>query len=241
LIVDARNANLIAHADASAWSRLIPVIPAWAGRMIARGNMNLPNQITVARLLMAVVFFVLLAQFEIQAEPPDRFLLDVCAGLFIVAALSDMLDGYLARKHNQVTSLGRVLDPFVDKILTLGAYIFLAGDGFVDAQGRMVSDIWPWMVVVILGRELLVTSLRGATEATGQAFGANVYGKLKMFLQSVAVVWVLLTVAHPAGLSLFVYLRPWVVYLTVLVTVLSLFPYLRAGRSVLSQKPVTNA
>jgi len=203
--------------------------------------MNLPNQITVARLLMSVVFFGVLAQFDVQADRPNLILLDVCAGLFVVAALSDVLDGYLARKHNQVTSLGRVLDPFVDKILTLGAYIFLAGDGFVDGQGRVISDVAPWMVVVILGRELLVTSLRGATEASGQAFGANVHGKLKMFLQSVAVVWILLTLAHPVRLGFFAQLRPWVVYLTVLVTVLSVFSYLRAGKSVLSQTPVSNS
>lgn len=203
--------------------------------------MNLPNQITLARLLMSIVFFVVLAQFDMAAASPKPWLLDVGAVLFVVAALSDILDGYLARKHNQVTSFGRVLDPFVDKILILGAYIFLAGDGFVDNQGCVISDVVPWMVVVILGRELLVTSLRGATEATGRAFGANVHGKVKMFLQSVTVVWVLLTVAHPARLAFFAQLRPWVVHLTVLVTVLSAFSYLRAGKSVLSQTPVADS
>jgi len=202
--------------------------------------MNLPNQITVARLLMAIVFFVLLVQFDMKAPTPRLGMLDVCAALFLVAALTDIVDGYLARKLNKVTSLGRVLDPFVDKILVLGAYIFLAGDGFVDGTGRLVSDVAPWMVVVILARELLVTSLRSANEASGRAFGANWHGKLKMFLQSATVVWVLLTLAHPVPLAFFAALRPWVVYLTVLVTVGSAFSYLRAGRGVLSQTPVPN-
>ncbi len=202
--------------------------------------MNLPNQITVARLLMAIVFFAVLAQFSIQAPSPQLRMLDVCAALFLVAALSDAVDGYLARKLNEVTALGRVLDPFVDKILILGAYIFLAGNGFVDDTGQLVSDVAPWMVVVILGRELLVTSLRSVNEGTGRAFGANWHGKLKMFLQSTAVVWVLLTLAHPERLAFFAMLRPWVVYLTVFVTVASAFSYVRAGRGVLTQTPVPN-
>ena len=201
-------------------------------------GLNLPNQITVARLVMAIIFFVLLAPYE--AAEPNPQLLDVCAALFIVAALSDIVDGYLARKHNQVTPLGRILDPFVDKILTIGAYIFLAGDGFVDGAGVKVSDVADWMVVVILGRELLVTSLRGVTEAAGQSFGANWHGKLKMLLQSVTVVWVLLTVAHPDFFEFFTRLRPLMVWLTVIVTVLSVFSYLWAARSVLSQTPVSD-
>jgi phosphatidylglycerophosphate synthase len=77
-----------------------------------------------------------------------------------------------------------VIDPFVDKILVIGGYIFLAGEGFLDAQQNRASDVAGWMVVVILGRELLVTSCAGVTEASGQSFAANVYGKAKMALQS---------------------------------------------------------
>jgi CDP-diacylglycerol--glycerol-3-phosphate 3-phosphatidyltransferase len=198
-------------------------------------RINLPNQITLARLVMAIVFFVCLAQVDARQAVPNVLLLDVCAGLFAVAAITDAIDGYLARKQNQITSFGRMFDPFVDKILVIGAYIFLAGDGFLDPAGRRLSDVAGWMVVVILGRELLVTCLRGATEASGQDFSANLHGKAKMVLQSVTVVWVLLTVAHPKAFSWLVTLRPFMVYLTVLVTVLSGFPYLRMARGVLSQ------
>jgi CDP-diacylglycerol--glycerol-3-phosphate 3-phosphatidyltransferase len=115
-------------------------------------KINLPNQITLGRLILAVVFFVLLAQFDIQH--PRIWLLDLCFALFIVAALTDWLDGYLARKHNQVTAFGRVLDPFVDKVLVCGTFVFLAGPAFVNDAGRNVTYVAPWMVVLILGRGL---------------------------------------------------------------------------------------
>jgi CDP-diacylglycerol--glycerol-3-phosphate 3-phosphatidyltransferase len=201
-------------------------------------KINLPNQITIARLFMAIIFFACLAQYEARSPSSSRWLLDLSATLFVIAGISDIVDGYLARKHNQVTSFGRVIDPFVDKILVIGAYIFLAGEGFLDASHHRTSDVAGWMVVVILGRDLLVTSLRGITEAGGQSFAANIYGKLKMLLQSVTVVWVLLTVAHPQWIPLCTYLRPFVVHLTVVVTVLSVIPYLRMARGVLSQMSV---
>lgn len=203
-------------------------------------RINLPNQITLARLALSIVFFICLAQFNARQEPLRLWLLDVSAALFIVAGLSDIVDGYLARKHNQVTSFGRVLDPFVDKILVIGAYVFLAGDRFLDAAGAKISDVAPWMVVVILGRELLVTSLRGEKESSGESFGATFYGKAKMALQSTTVGWILLTLAHPGAPAVFAALRPWLVYLTVIVTALSLLPYLKAARSVLSQTTVVS-
>jgi CDP-diacylglycerol---glycerol-3-phosphate 3-phosphatidyltransferase len=198
-------------------------------------KINLPNQITIARLFVSIIFFFCLAQFEARVAEPRWWLLDVSAGLFLIAALSDIVDGYLARKHNQVTSFGRVIDPFVDKILILGAYMFLAGDGFIDKAGHRISDVAVWMVLVILGRELLVTSLRGVTEAAGESFAANVYGKVKMALQSTTVVWVLLSLAHPKSLAFFARWRPEMVYLTVIVTLLSVFSYLYMARRVLSQ------
>ncbi len=201
-------------------------------------KINLPNQITLARLGMAIIFFACLAQYDARVAAPRMWLLDLSATLFIIAALTDIVDGYLARKQNQVTSFGRVIDPFVDKILVIGAYIFLAGEGFLDPQGHRTSSVAGWMVVVILGRELLVTSLRGVTEASGQSFAANAYGKAKMLLQSITVGWVLLTLAHPTWLPLCTTLRPFMVWLTVVVTLLSVIPYLRMARGVLSQMSV---
>lgn len=202
-------------------------------------RMNLPNQITVLRLILSIVFFVCLAQYQVRLPRPG--LLIAAYILFVVAALTDVLDGYLARKHNQVTSFGRVIDPVVDKVLVIGAYAFLAGEGFVDARGVKVSDVSAWMLVIILGRELLVTSLRGVSEAGGKSFGANAYGKAKMLLQCITAVWIMATVSCPVTADsgmLWRFLtacRPVLVYLTVAVTFLSMIPYLWSARGILAQ------
>ena len=203
-------------------------------------KINLPNQITLGRLVLAIIFFVCLAYVDVKAEPLNVHLLEFCFVLFVVAAATDALDGYLARKHNQETSFGRVIDPFVDKILIIGAYVFFAGKGFVNVEGVNESCVTSWMVVVILGRELAVTSLRGVTEASGQAFGANIYGKIKMVLQSITIGWVLATIAHPTLVPFLTMLRPWVVYGTVAITLLSILPYLKMARGVLSQMSKEN-
>ena len=92
--------------------------------------------------------------------------------MFVVAAGTDWLDGYWARKYGQVTNLGRILDPFVDKIIICGTFIFLAA---VPDSG-----VQAWMAVVIVGRELLVTALRSYLEGEGADFSASMSGKLKM-------------------------------------------------------------
>ncbi|QYO63694.1 CDP-alcohol phosphatidyltransferase family protein [Leptolyngbya sp. 7M] len=167
----------------------------------------LPNAITVARLVMATGVFVLLSLQPYhararaqalhdpdlaQAAPLDWLCL-LAAGLFALAALSDALDGLLARRWNAITPFGRVMDPMADKILVLGAFILLAGPGFTDlATGRQMTAVAPWMAVVMLARELLVTSLRGVMESRGVDFSATWSGKLKMILQSACVPLVLL-------------------------------------------------
>ncbi len=101
--------------------------------------------------------------------------------VFLVAASTDWVDGYLARRYGMVTTLGRILDPFADKIIVCGTFIFLA------AIPEMQHYLPAWMVVVIVGRELLVTALRSFLEQQGADFSANMAGKLKMVLQCVAI------------------------------------------------------
>jgi CDP-diacylglycerol--glycerol-3-phosphate 3-phosphatidyltransferase len=190
-------------------------------------RVNLPNQITIGRLILAIVFFVMLAQYE--ATEKDSRLLDWCAVVFVVAALTDWLDGYLARRSNQVTSLGRVLDPFVDKLLVCGAFILLAGPGFVGRDGVNLTGVAPWMVVLIVGRELLVSVLRGFSESQGQSFAASLYGKAKMSIQSTTAPLIILFVAHPQTLlrnPSVCWVLPVMIWLTVLVTVASMASYL---------------
>lgn len=128
---------------------------------------NVPNILTLSRLPMAAVLFYLLEH--------DQYL--YCFALFLVASFTDWLDGWWARKFNQGTAFGRAFDPLIDKVLTNGAFIFLIPKGLALMQ--------PWMVAVILGRELLVTGIRGYLESIGKKFGADWFGKLKMFLQCV--------------------------------------------------------
>ena len=136
--------------------------------------LNIPNLITISRLLMAVVLFVL-----IEANGWWK----TATVLFLIAAATDFLDGYIARRYGLVTPLGRILDPFADKIIICGSFVFLLSDGGTEAK----SGVTAWIVVVILAREMFVTSLRGFLEQRGQDFSAAFSGKLKMALQCAAV------------------------------------------------------
>lgn len=135
--------------------------------------MNLPNQLTVARLILSVALFALMAY---------EFYLSGLV-VFLLAVSTDWLDGYFARKWGQVTTLGRILDPFVDKVIICGTFILLVGVSDVSGLKQWLR---PWMAVVIVGRELLVTALRGFIEQQGIDFSAKLQGKLKMVLQCVA-------------------------------------------------------
>jgi CDP-diacylglycerol--glycerol-3-phosphate 3-phosphatidyltransferase len=130
---------------------------------------NVPNQLTAARLLLAIVVFVLI--------PLKFYAMALVA--FVIAAATDWVDGYWARRFGQVSKLGRIFDPFVDKIIICGAFIFLAAEP--------TSGIRPWMAVVVVGREMLVTALRGFIEQSGGDFSAQMSGKLKMLFQCIAV------------------------------------------------------
>jgi CDP-diacylglycerol---glycerol-3-phosphate 3-phosphatidyltransferase len=130
---------------------------------------NLPNQLTASRLVLGLVLFVLIQLgFWIA-----------CIVVFAVAAMTDWLDGYLARKQGLVSTLGRNLDPLVDKVVVCGAYIFLLP---VDGSGLLA-----WMVTVVVARELIITGLRGFMENRGATFGADWLGKAKMVFQCAAL------------------------------------------------------
>ncbi len=128
---------------------------------------NVPNVLTLSRLPMAAMLFYFLEY--------NQYL--YCFVLFLVASVTDWLDGWWARKFNQGTAFGRAFDPLIDKVLTNGAFIFLIP--------KELAAMQPWMVAVIVGRELLVTGIRGYLESIGKKFGADWFGKLKMFLQCV--------------------------------------------------------
>jgi CDP-diacylglycerol---glycerol-3-phosphate 3-phosphatidyltransferase len=137
---------------------------------------NVPNQLTVARLILSVICFFFLAI--------DSYLIALI--LFAIAAGTDWVDGYWARKYGQITQLGRILDPFADKIIICGTFIFLAAVP-PTINNDSASEITAWMAVVVMGREILVTALRSFFEEHGTDFSAKWAGKIKMVLQCAAV------------------------------------------------------
>lgn len=150
---------------------------------------NLPNQLTWLRLAISVVLFSLLA-FGLE-RGHDRAVYLSAIVLFAVAAGTDWLDGYLARRYGMITTLGRILDPFADKVVVCGTFIFLA-----TIPG---SGVKAWMAVIVVGRELLVTALRSFLEQQGADFSATMAGKLKMVLQCAAVIASLVCLMSQVG------------------------------------------
>ncbi|APZ91976.1 CDP-diacylglycerol--glycerol-3-phosphate 3-phosphatidyltransferase [Fuerstiella marisgermanici] len=146
---------------------------------LGRESLNLPNLITVSRLVLSIVLFALIDIGGYWVAS---------AALFVFAAATDWLDGYLARKYGQVTTLGRILDPFVDKIIVGGTFLFLlAKNGAMHDGHTIESGVNAWMVIAVIGREMFVSSLRGFLEQQGKDFSASFTGKAKMMLQCVAV------------------------------------------------------
>ena len=129
--------------------------------------MNLPNKLTMGRIFAIPVFIVV-------------FLLDyryAAAVIFILAALTDMLDGHIARKNNLVTNFGKLMDPLADKLLVMSALICLS----------QVGDVPGWMVIVILGREFIITGMRQVAAAQGIVIAAGTTGKIKTITQLIAI------------------------------------------------------
>ncbi len=149
------------------------VLAAW--REIGQDSLNLPNLLTLTRILLIPVFVVLFV-----TPDPDRSLM--AAIVFVVAAVTDMLDGYLARRSGQVTKLGKLLDPIADKLLVLSALILLVN---VDRVSALVA-------ILIIARELGVTGIRAIAASEGFIIAAETTGKYKMALQVVAIVMLIL-------------------------------------------------
>ncbi len=196
---------------------------------------HVPNLLTMARVVLSAVFFLILNQYRYPIASPA--ILWVAMAIYIIAALTDIADGYLARKYKVESTFGRVMDPFADKVLNIGAFIYLAGSRFVDPAAveagkffTMISGVYPWMVVVILARELLVTGIRGEMEGRGIKFGANIFGKLKTLLQCIGIPFLIGIVAvdpNAEGRGFWVYVQWFWAYGIVITTVLSGIPYVR--------------
>ena len=147
--------------------------------------MNLPNYLTFARIVIVpLLVVVLLTPLSEQWLGVSGYALAI--GIFLVASLTDIFDGYLARRRNQVSTLGKFLDPIADKLLVSAALIVLVEKQLAPS----------WAVVIILGREFIVTGLRSVAAAEGIVIQAQSIGKVKMWAQCIAIVALLVAAAN---------------------------------------------
>lgn len=140
--------------------------------------MTAANKVTSVRFLLCIAYYILLS---LCVNRRDTGMLTVAFILNQIIAWTDLLDGYLARKYQEVTHFGRIADPLVDKILVCGSFIFFL---VLDPLNRIFTA---WFVTVVLGREFLVSGIRGAMEAAGIPFPATFWGKAKTAIQNVGV------------------------------------------------------
>jgi len=169
--------------------------------------MNLPNKITVSRILMVPIFiWVILSGIQ-----NSRL---IAAVIFIIASVTDFIDGYLARKYELITDFGKLMDPMADKILVASALIALVQIGRIS--------VWP--VVIILAREFLITSFRSLAASKGLVIAASIWGKIKTNTQIFAIISLMLTNNWFADIML------WV---SVIATILSAVDYIRKNKKVI--------
>ncbi len=146
--------------------------------------LNIPNCITLARLVLVVLFTIVLA-LPLSGEARTMAHIVAC-WFFVIGALSDYLDGYLARKLNQVTNFGKLIDPLADKILVCAAFIYLSTVGLCPF----------WVTIVIMFREFLVTGLRQLAVEKDIVIAADIYGKWKTIFQLGYCMFALVHLAH---------------------------------------------
>jgi len=176
---------------------------------------NLPNRLTLSRLILAFIFFVFLSY---------KFF-DLALVTFFLAAITDWLDGYYARKRGLLTDLGRIADPLVDKVIVCGGFII-----FLNIAKDIVL---PWMVIVLVTREFFVSSIRGFSESKGVPFASNIWGKSKMFLQCVTISILTLYLSHLRNIGWAEYVVHTFMWITIIVTLISGITYLISARKTL--------
>ncbi|MEC0089505.1 CDP-diacylglycerol--glycerol-3-phosphate 3-phosphatidyltransferase [Paenibacillus macquariensis] len=184
--------------------------------------MNLANKITVARICLIPLFILSFSQYPqwLADESPffsfmNQYGINIAIVVFIVASGTDKLDGYIARKYNQITNLGKLLDPLADKLLISVALIMMVQSGMIPS----------WMAVIIIGREFIITSLRMIASEQGIALAADHFGKIKMVMQVVAIAAILLD-NYPFDLLTSIKIDYFLMLIAVGLTVFSGFNYI---------------
>ena len=176
--------------------------------------MNLPNKLTIARVLL-IPFFVFFLLVPVTGES-SRY---IALAIFIIASLTDLLDGKIARKYNLVTNFGKFMDPLADKLLVCSALICFTEMGLLPS----------WMVIVIISREFIISGFRLVASDNGIVIAASYWGKFKTTAQMIMIV--LLIAQIPGGI--FDVLEQVFIYLALILTVVSLLDYLFKNKDVL--------
>lgn len=175
--------------------------------------MNLPNKLTIFRVIL-IPFFVVLLLLELTAY--DKW---IALAIFIVASLTDFLDGHIARKYNLVTNFGKFMDPLADKLLVCSAMICLVE----------LSRIPAWVVIIIIAREFIISGFRLVASDNGVVIAASYWGKFKTVFQ---MVMICLMIADLPPLALVTQVVMWV---AVVLTVVSLVDYLLKNKDVMRE------
>lgn len=198
--------------------------------------MNLPNKLTVLRIILVpimVMFAYLPIPGNVLGIPVGMIIMDA---IFIIASITDKLDGYLARKNNQVTTFGKFLDPLADKILVLAAMVVLVEKLKIPA----------WIPIIVLTREFIVSGFRLiAVEAGGKVIAASIWGKLKTVTQMIALIFAFIDVGYffqfvngtLGGYQIVINIISSVMLaVSVVATIFSGWDYLRGGKDLLKDK-----
>ena len=177
--------------------------------------MNLPNKLTVLRVIM-IPFFVAALLYDGGANQNMRY---VAAALFIIASLTDMLDGKIARKYNLVTNFGKFMDPLADKLLVCSALICMIE----------LRELPAWMVIIIISREFIISGFRLVASDNGVVIAASYWGKFKTTFQMIGVV---LLIFNIPALSM---VTTIVIWIALALTVISLVDYIVKNAGVLTE------
>jgi len=177
--------------------------------------MNLPNALTIARIFFVPLLVAALVEQNVSVRVFGVTVTNewLALAIFLIAAATDLLDGYLARRWGQVTTIGTLLDPIADKLLVSSALISLV----------QVNAVPAWMVILIVGREFAISGLRSIAAAEGYTIRASDLGKTKMVAQVTAISFLLVSIRHPEIATL----AYWMMWVVVLFAVLSAIGYFR--------------
>lgn len=177
--------------------------------------MNLPNKLTVLRVIMIPVFLVFL--LTDCAGDASKY---IAAAVFVLASLTDMLDGRIARKYNLVTNFGKFMDPLADKLLVCSALIAFVELGYLPA----------WIVIIIISREFIISGFRLIAADKGVVIAANYWGKFKTTFQMIMTILLILQLDYPYADTV-----EWIfVYIALALTVISLVDYIYKNIGVMS-------